>query len=426
MSERWEWATQDIPEGTGPWPENLCRVWRPLLELLPSTRRNPLKLANLDYLLARLAEGDQGAKDLPGPMASILSAPSMRRWIAMRAGRDHLAFRTLPRRRGQGHQILSPGLEVLCDRVEHFSKLPSALRAWVFSTLAQLTLYEDCVRLAQGVSFDLERNHDASAAYEVARVLQRLDVKLNLPAQIFEGILHSSAVEPRLRVASAIQFMVRGVRYSPDARTALDATRKGEAILKREYRSPRDAFAHALMCSRFFRAEALVRVVHGGGRKPSEATELATLWHAESAAQCGQSRERQQLLRENHRLVVEAGLKLATRNRTLDGSSSANELLELDRFDPDVLAFIAEYWAARGDWRRATALHLQAMRLGTVRSVTSSIVAGDMLRANGKAGSALRAYRRAYELDSRSTTAEWRILATDTTQTSKESAVAVA
>jgi hypothetical protein len=327
----------------------------------------------------------------------------MRRWIALRAGQTELAFRTLPR-----SPSLGPEWEVLQDHVARFRKLNASTKAWVISALSQMTLYEDCLRLSQGQALDLDRKQDGALAYEIGRSLQRVDVHHRLPVQLFEGILSSKA-DPYLRAACAIQFMVRGARYQSDAAMARGASNTGERLLKAEHAQPRDPFRHAIMCSRFFRADALVSVVHGGVRTPAQATELSRQWHEHAESLCDSSPEQRQLVRENKRLVVEASLKLATHNRNMDGSKFAQELIAIDGADPDCLAFVGDYWASRHNWQLASAYHLRAMRRGTVRSVVSAITAGDLLIKNGRNVAGLRAYQRALALDGRSITAQGRI-----------------
>ena len=159
MSARWEWTPGDVPPGVGPWPRTLRAVWAPLLSLAPADERHPLKLGNIGYLLDRLATAQPPRSTRSFPIASYLSPPGMRRWIALRAGQAEIGFRSLPR-----SPSLGPEWEVLLDHVARFRKLSAGTKAWVISALSQMTLYEDCLRLAQGQAFDLDRTHDAAGA----------------------------------------------------------------------------------------------------------------------------------------------------------------------------------------------------------------------------------------------------------------------
>lgn len=403
MSRRWEWAGQDIPGGQGPWPRTLQTVWAPLIELTEASERHPVKLRNIEYLLARQASPVAAESPRSFPLASYLSPPGMRQWLALRAGRTELGFARLP---------LSAALplqwKALQEMVRTFRSRSPHSKAWIVSALSQLTLYEDVLKLAQGLEFDVDRTADAALAYEIGRAVQRLDIRHSLPPELFEQILRSKA-DAYLRVACAIQFMVRGGRFERNAAMAKRASERGERLLKAEYSRPRDPFRHALMCSRFFRADALVSVIHGGPRTPGLATRLARDWHDRAQALCGDDPEQQQLVRENKRLVVEAALKLATHTGDPLGATFAQELLDVDGEDPDCLAFAGDYWAARGHWRQACALYLGAMRRGTVRGVISALAAGDLLAANGLKRQATQAYRHALALDARSITARQRL-----------------
>lgn len=402
---RWHWATEDVAEGVCPWPATLRTTWAPLIDLAPTADRHPVKLGNIDYLFNRLATQRSEPAVRSFPLASYLSPPGMRRWVALRAGRPDLGFRRLPLAEGLGVEW-----RLLQDHVRGFSKLGACTRAWVISLLSQLTLYEDCVRLAEGLDFDPDRTPDAALAYEVGRALQRLDMHHRLPVRLFRAILSGSA-DPYLRAAAAIQLMVRGGRYEPDAAMAHKALRQGEEILAAERARPRDPFRHAMMCSRLFRAEALVSIVHGSVRTPSLAIDLCRLWHKHGETLADGSLEHLQLLKENHRLLIEASLKLATMRRDDDGTRHASALIQLDGADPDCLAFVGDYWAARGQWRLAASFHLRAMRRGTLRAVISAITAGDLFVRNGQHTAGLRAYHQALSLDGRSITAQDRIRA---------------
>jgi hypothetical protein len=182
---------------------------------------------------------------------------------------------------------------------------------------------------------------------------------------------------------------------------AQQACERGERLLQAEASRPRDPFRHALMCSRFFRAQALVIVVHGGRRTPAEATRLALDWHDHAEKQGGPQLEHRQLLAENRRLVLEAGLKLATRARDPKAASLSQDLLDLDGEDPDCLAFAAEGWTALGHWRHACALYLRAMRKGTIRGVMCGLEAAELLAHHGRAREAGRTWTRALALDRR-------------------------
>jgi hypothetical protein len=408
MSRRWEWSTEEIAPGLSPWPRTLLAVWAPLIDLTPVATTQPVKLHNLGYLLDRAEEPAPTEEAASFPLASYLSPPLMRQWLAVRAGRRSLAFARLP---------LSGTLPGRWQQVQRavgrFSTFHSGRKAWVLSTLSQLTLYEDVVELAQGLEFNLDLTSDAAAAYEVGRAIQRIDIAHPLPVTLFKQILQGKA-HSYLRASCAIQLMVRGSRYKRDASMALRASERGERLLKAEAASPRDPFRHALMCSRLFRADALVRVVHGGGRSPAAATQLARVWHDRAASLAGDDAEQGQLARENLRLVVEAELKLASLSREIGGERFVRELLQVDGTDPDCLAFAGDYWAKRDEWRRACALYFRSMRAGTVRGVLSALTAGDLLAAKGRTPEAKRAWTMALSLDHRCVSARQRLQSTPT------------
>ncbi|MEO2219246.1 hypothetical protein ABGV49_19510 [Chromobacterium vaccinii] len=403
INNQWEWAEIDIPASTTPWPTILNNTWAPLIRLSPATPQHPLKLGNINYLLDRLVKRGDSSSELNFPLTSFLSPPDMRLWLALRAGESELSFRMLPTSRLPSDEWLA-----LQDHVKKFDKLDTHIKPWLISTLAQLTLYEDCVKLAQGQDFDLDQTQDSALAYEIGRALQRIDFRHKLPIQIFKGILSGQA-DSYLRVASAIQFMVRGSRFKINASMAKKASQQGEKLLVAEHQAPRDPFRHAVMYSRFYRAEALVSAVHGSKWTPAEAIEKSDQWHTHAEFFSDHSPEHQQLLRENKRLVIEACLKLATRHGDDEGKKFAEKLIAFDGSDPDCLAFVGNYWLSQGNWRLASTYHLRAMRRGTVRSVLSAITAGDLLVHNGHQVTGLKAYQNALVLDARSITAQKRI-----------------
>jgi hypothetical protein len=403
MSRRWEWSAEEIGPGLSPWPRTLLAVWAPLIDLTPAETTQPVKLHNLGYLLDRSEEPAPAAEASSFPLASYLSPPLMRQWLAVRAGRQSLAFARLPL-----SGTLPGRWQQLQRLVGRFPTLHSGRKAWVLSTLSQLTLYEEVVELAQGLELNLDLTSDAATAYEVGRALQRIDIAHSLPVTLFKQILQGNA-DTYLRAACAIQFMVRGSRYQRDASMALRASLRGERLLKAEAESPRDPFRHALMCSRLFRADALVRVVHGGSRSPAAAMQLARVWHDRAASLAGDDAERKQLARENLRLVVEAEVKHASFSREIGGEHFVRDLLQIDGTDPDCLAFAGDYWSKRDEWRKACALYFRSMRAGTVRGVQSAMTAGDLLAAKGRPPAAMRAWTWALLLDPRCVTARQRL-----------------
>lgn len=400
MKTRWQWEPAEIPADKGRWSGILADTWSPLIQLTPATDKHPLKLGNISYLLDQLAT-PTAARTFP--LASYLSPPEMRSWVALRAGRPELAFERLPTT-----PLAGARWQLLQHHVDQFNQLDTYDKAWVISTLSQLTLYHDCIQLAQGEEFDLDQTADAALAYELARALQRVEVGHALPVLLFKEILDGQA-DPYLRAACAIQFMVRGSRYVRDSSMAIAASQQGEALLMAEHAQPREPFRHAIMCSRFYRADALVRVIHGGPRSPAEAITLSWQWHHQAESLCDHTPEQLQIAKENKRLIVEASLKAATRAGLPEGEKFAQALMSLDGQDPDCLAFVGDFWLARGDWRLASAYHLRAMRRGTTRSVISAIVAGDLCIKHGLHAPGLKAYRHALRLDARSITARTRI-----------------
>jgi len=370
-------------------------AWGPILCLDPWKQGDPRRQRSLDVLMDALMGSDDALEAAGPPLISLLAPPGFRRSIVVRVGAGEYDC-TSPLEVPKGSRTARWAM--LCGWLEAWDDLTLARRACLVALLAQLNLFEHVVALADEVPAEPESDLEEHYVYEVARIVQRLDIHLPVPPELFTSLLEGGR-SWRVKVACANQLMVRGSRYERNEALAMRGYETGLELL--EHAHGIDPFVAALMASRFWRAAALATTTFRSAVETDRAMSEAVVANARLQA-LARGAMNEQLADEDTALVLIALVKVGTfRPEWSEAEEHARKLLELDPGEPNHLLNVGEMWRSRGRAYEAALIFAHGARLGTMFGALSGWNAGTTFEQCGDLRAALAAYELALELDGR-------------------------
>jgi tetratricopeptide (TPR) repeat protein len=263
--------------------------------------------------------------------------------------------------------------------------------------LAQLS-FTECVFTVAGV---VEPNGDPERdryAYEVARVHSRHTDHSDRALPVFDALSRSCS-DPVLALASAAQGVGHSIRDISDVARADEFAARGVRII--DVGLP-DDWHSDLVCSRFHRAVALLRVAQrDASGMQAELSEAMRFGDAVFAT--GLAGTDQLVARENRRILVESKIKSVSMRRgdetDAEVAALSAELAAIDPYCVEARIIAGDGYAAAGDYAEAAEQYRQAGQLGTVSGAMAWFRAGQCHDFLGDRAAAVNAMGRCLELD---------------------------